>query len=360
MKEQIQKAVQAQHEVIAAKSQNEQLLENTHPDAQWFLNGKNLGLFIHWGIAAADGNAELSWSMYAGKPWDREGYKNTVTPAYYFGLAEKFAPNGCDFEKILRAAAECGYTYAVLTTRHHEGFALWPSEYGDFNTKKYHGGKDFVQDYVNACRKYGLKVGLYYSPPDWYRNRNYMSFNYQSRTADFPDRPHFDIYHHPIEKLPEKPEGWDLREAEYVAGQVRELLTRYGKIDVLWFDGSIPRVDKSITIEEIRELQPSIIVNKRMHGKGDFLEHELSFPDGPLGCPWEYCTTWTEFDWGYSEECLATHRSARWGADLYKTVCEWGGNLLLNVGPDNNGEVPEITYRTMYEMKKLLEKEQLL
>lgn len=110
-------------------------------------------------------------------------------------------------------------------------------------------------------------------------------------------------------------------------------------------------------MEEIRQLQPSIVVNTRMHGKGDFLEHELSFPESALGCPWEYCASWTEINWGYSEECLATHRSARWGANVYKKVCRWNGNLLLNVGPDNNCEVPEITYRTMYEMKALLEEE---
>lgn len=360
MVNQEERTAEAQHEVIESRSGHKMLSPNPHPDAQWFLKGGNLGMFIHWGIAAADGNIELSWSMYAGKPWDREGYKNTVTPDYYFSLAEKFAPDGCDFDRMLSKAAECGNTYAVLTTRHHEGFALWPSDYGSFNTKKYHKGADFVQKFVDSCHKNGLRVGLYYSPPDWYRNQRYMSFHYQSRSEEFPDRPHYDINHHPINELPQKPADWELEEAEYVRNQVRELLTRYGKIDILWFDGSIPLYDKSITIDEIRRLQPSIVMTPRMHGMGDYMEYELSFPESKPDFPWEYGTTWTEFNWGYCEQCLHTHRSARWALNLYKQVREWDGNLLLNVGPDNNCRLPDVSYKTLNELKALLREEGLI
>lgn len=351
-----QKTVAAQHKLIANHASLEGIFPNAHPDAQWFLDGGNLGMFIHWGIGSADGNLDLSWPMIAGKPWDRRGYKHTVTGDYYFGLAEKFAPNGCNFDKMIQAAAECGHTYAVLTTRHHEGFALWPSDYGDFNTKNYHGGADFVRMFVDACRKYDIKAGLYYSPPDWYHNRNYMSFYYGGENPNFPDRPYFDFHHHPIEKLPEKPEGWELREAEYVSGQIRELLKRYGKIDILWFDGSIPMYDKAITMDEIRQLQPSIVMTSRMNRRGDFQVFERSLPERKPDLPWEHCTTWTEFCWGYCEQCLHTYRTAQWAVDLYDKVCFWGGNLLLNVAPDNFCELPEISYKTYADMKELLVK----
>lgn len=354
------KAVQEQHDVIGNCAELKGLLPNSHPGAQWFLKGGNLGMFIHWGISSVDGNIDISWPMLAGKPWDKEGYKNTVTADYYFSLAEKFKPLNCNFDKMISAAARCGHNYAVLTARHHEGFALWPSKYGNFNTKNYMGGIDLVKRFVESCHKYGLRVGLYYSPPDWYRNQKYMSFHYNSRTSLYPDRPHYDIYHHEIPELPKKPDNWEMEEAEYVSGQIRELLTGYGKIDILWFDGSIPLYENAISIDEIRELQPSIVVTSRMHRQGDFLEYELSFPEEMPKLPWEYGATWTEFNWGYCEQCLDTYRSAEWAVDLYCRVREWNGNLLLNVTPDKEGNLPEISYEQYRRMEKLMKERGLL
>ena len=236
----------------------------------------------------------------------------------------------------------------MLTARHHEGFALWPSNYGDFNTKNYFGGVDLVKPFVESCNKYGLKVGLYYSPPDWYRERKYKNFNC--------GRPYYDMYHHPVDELPKKPENYYDEEAAYVGGQIRELLTNYGRVDIIWFDGTIPKREEAITVEEIRELQPGIIVCPRMHKRGDFETYESEqFPEKKPNVPWECNTTWTEFSWGYNEDAMPTYRTAEWAFEKYKKVVEWGGNLLLNVTPDKDGQLPPIAYERLAELKRLID-----
>jgi alpha-L-fucosidase len=103
--------------------------------------------------------------MMADTPWDKGAFK--LTPEAYFQLAERFQPYHYDPFLWLRAAKQAGFRYAVMTTKHHEGFALWPNAYGEFNTKQFMAGRDLVKTYVEACRQNRLKVGLYYSPPDW-------------------------------------------------------------------------------------------------------------------------------------------------------------------------------------------------
>src|SRR4051794_28637639 len=161
----------------------------SHPDAQWYPDA-SFGLFIHWGISSVKA-MNISWPMIPGRPlaakriddpaererivreedWNLNGKKPLISPNEYWAMARDFNPQSYDPDKWLKAAKEAGFTYAVLTARHHEGFALWPSEYGDFSTKNYMGGRDLIKDYVEACRRNGLKVGLYYSPPDWHFDR---------------------------------------------------------------------------------------------------------------------------------------------------------------------------------------------
>lgn len=135
----------------------------THPDAQWF-DDAGLGMFIHWGISSVDGTGELSWSMMA-----RSENEQPATDAY-FEQAERFSPDHYDPDDWLAAAKRAGMEYAVLTTKHHDGFAMWPSEYGDFSTTEYCDGRDLVGEYVAACRRHGIKVGFYFSFPDWHHS----------------------------------------------------------------------------------------------------------------------------------------------------------------------------------------------
>ncbi|WP_135546431.1 alpha-L-fucosidase [Paenibacillus cymbidii] len=302
---------------------------NPHPDAQWF-GQAGLGLFLHWGLSSVHGGIDLSWGMMQGTSWDQHlAGTNKLGHRDYFALADRFNPKRYDPDRWLSAAAEAGFKYAVLTAKHHEGYALWPSRYGDFGTRSHMQGKNLVLAYAEACRRHGLKVGLYYSPPDWYFNREYMAFHF-----DRPDKP--------------KPDGWETRFHAYLRGQIEELLTCFGPIDLLFFDGGPP----CISIEQIRAWQPGIVVNPRMHGYGDYLTPECKLPpEKPEGW-WELCENWTDSagSWGYMKE--ERYRSTGYVLARYVKVRAWEGNYLLNVAPDGNGELPELCYRRMLELKE--------
>lgn len=219
-----------QHAVIGTAPANAMAPIAKDRARRWFPEA-GLGLFIHWGLSSVDGHHELSWGMMANCPWKAP---QALTPTAYWKLADQFHPQQYHPEKWLQAAKDAGFGYAVLTTRHHDGYALWPSDYGDFSTKNNLDGRDLVGEYVKACRKVGLKVGLYYSPPDFHFNRQYMSFGYGSKGT--PESPHLGLQHEPVQ-LPDKPAAFADRYLAYVNGQITELMTRYGKIDLLWFDG---------------------------------------------------------------------------------------------------------------------------
>lgn len=322
----------------------------THPDAQWF-GEAGLGLFLHWGIAAVSGKVDLSWGMIAGTTFDAEQQgRNKLSPKEYYALAERFHPQQYDPEKWLKAAADAGFRYAVLTTKHHDGYSLWPSEAGELGVKKYLPGVDLVRPFVEGCRKTGLKVGLYYSPPDWYLSRETMSFHYGSRSEKFPDRPHYDMEHKPIDQL--KPRTPELEEEIRLFNrtQIIELLTNYGKIDLIWFDGHNDAMP--ITIEEIRALQPGIVINPRLHEKADYVTPECSMPtEKPEGW-WELCHILNRGAWGY----LATedYHPLPWLLDLLCRTRAWDGNLLINCAPNADGEMPAVYYERMGELRDWL------
>ncbi len=348
-----EQVVQDQHAIIGVRQGVIPGERNQHPDAQWFGNA-GLGLFVHWGISSVRGEGDLSWSMMYPSPGERrrvmerfgtQGVGRTFTPESYWAQAEDFQPDRYDPVSWLSAAKRAGCRYGVLTTRHHDGYALWPSAYGEFGTRTHMGGRDLVRPFVEACRAQGLKVGLYYSPPDWYFNRHHMSFRSGSKgSLALPD---LGMRHEPV-TLPVLDDcaqrEWDERFNAYVRGQVEELLTQYGQIDVLWFDGPPP----SISVERIRELQPGIVFNSRAHGWGDFLTPEGVFPkERPHGW-WEECHVWNEGGWGYRAH--ETYKPTGWAIAELARVRAWGGNLLLNVAPNARGELPVTAYRRMAEL----------
>jgi alpha-L-fucosidase len=241
-------------------------IRNQHPDAQWFPEA-GLGLFIHWGICTVKG-LNISWSMIDGL----NGRRAQITPNEYFALAKDFRPQHYNPDRWLKAAKDAGFTYAVLTTRHHEGFALWPSKFGDFDTDNHLAGQDFVRGFVDACRRHGLKVGFYYSPPHWQFEKDFKNFNYNKKTTPL------DADLKPRTAPPAEDELKKLHAgyATLIRGQMEELLKNYGKVDVLWFDGRPPGVpaDQIISREELLSLQPSVVINPRFHGRGDFITYE--------------------------------------------------------------------------------------
>lgn len=338
-----------------------------NPDAQWYPEA-GLGLFIHWGIAAVKA-INISWPMIPGRalakeritdPAEREriiregdynldGKPNSITPNEYWEMAKDFNPQKYDPDKWLKTAKAAGFEYAVLTTRHHEGFALWPSAYGNFDTKNYMGGRDLVKSYVEACRKNGLKVGLYYSPPDWYFEKDYKNFMYGGGAKKNPEFPALDADLKPrtnkptAEELARHQKAYD----EMVRGQVTELLTRYGKIDLLWFDGKPPTPNgaKCITLGEIRKLQPGIVVNPRLHGHGDFVTYERSLgTDKPVNGWAEFCNTWTAF-WPHVDN--APFRAPGFVLGQFVQCRSLGVNYLLGVGPTRDGEFVDDIYTNM-------------
>lgn len=319
-------------------------LADTHAgkkrDIGWYEDA-GLGLFLHWGISSAhpEGSIEISWSMI--KDWHSEA----MTPNEYFKLAEVFNPEQYDPDKWCRAAAKAGFKYAVLTARHHDGYALWPSEYGNFSTKQYMNGRDLVGEFIEACRNNGLKAGLYYSPPDWYYNREYMSFRLGTEGFDLwsktnPDGKPLGVDHEEIE-LKKMSDQWIQRYKEYMKGQVVELLTNYGKIDLLWFDYNFGGYI-GITMEEILEISPDTVVNHRLHGKGDFLTFEGAFPkEKPPHDVWEMCIP---IGPGWAHRKSQNHKTAAEFLEMFVKVRSMGGNFLPNFAPGPEGTFSDVVY----------------
>lgn len=304
---------------------------NKHPDAQWFPDA-GLGLFIHWGIASVGATGDISWGMLANKPWTDK----TVTPNTYYGWAKQWKPDRMNYDSILEKAKAAGFTYAVMVTKHHDGFTFWPSKHGEMGTTQFLSGRDFVKEYVAACRKHGLKVGLYYSPPDWWFDRQYKSFAYRG--------PALDMDHKPV-TLPKKPADHDAKRKALVTDQVTELLTQYGKIDLIWFDGGRGEIPNTV----VRQLQPGIVINCRNGGGGDYGDTEGKPPTKRFKGWFETCETcWPSKKWSYTED-------AGWDT-APQVIAElvglraWGGNLLANVGPKGDGSVPEQATAAWQEM----------
>ena len=318
------------------------------PDAQWFPEA-GFGLFMHWGIHSVKG-LEPSWAMMKNCPWQTDyidylGWTEYNNRDKYYSLLDEFNPQKYDPDAWIKAAADAGMKYAVITAKHHDGYALWPSDYGELSTKQYMAGRDLLQPFVDACRKYGLKVGFYFSPRDW----------------GYPGFPQSMDYKKPYEF----PSGWtdEKNQAafdkfyEYTVGQISELLTRYGRIDVIWFDGmgwqGIDDIRTEKTLAWVRMLQPHIVINPRWGEVGDFTTPEVQLPEEAPDGWWENCVSWCGH-WGYSPH--AEFLPNLWVMTKLVKVRSGGGNLLLNIGPDGNGEMRPEYYKQLAELGEWMRK----
>ncbi len=335
----------------------EMTMPNPNKDAQWFPKAA-FGLFMHWGIHSVAG-AQPSWSMI--KDYPHRGSVNLYPPEKYFALAEKFDPKRWNPDKWLGVAKDAGFTYAVLTTKHHDGYALWPSKYGDFSTRQYLNGRDLLKPYVAACRKHGLKVGFYFSPRDW----RYPNYPLADVDFDFNKRGKY----HPVDPETNQ-QRFDMFFA-YTIGQLHELLTQYGKIDVLWFDGmdwnGIDDMHTRAVYAWIRSLQPGIVINERWskvrnpdavnesHGFGDFVTVECRHAEERPESWWETCNLWdVGGGWGYDKG--ERIKSLEWTMDNLIRCRRWGGNYLPNVGVRPDGEMTKGYYERCEELKKWMSK----
>ncbi|MFC0675432.1 alpha-L-fucosidase [Brachybacterium hainanense] len=291
-------------------------------DPQAWFDLARFGMFIHFGAYAIPARHE--WVMS----------RELIAPEDYERYAELFDPDRFDARLIARTAREAGMRYAVLTTKHHEGFCLWDSALTDY-TSVTSCGRDLVAEFVEALREEGLKVGFYHSLIDWHH-------------------PDFTIDRiHPLREAPDRAErnaGRDMaRYREYLHGQVRELLTGYGEVSYLFFDFTYPGEDgkgpedwdSERLLAMVRELQPGIIVNDRLGLPGDLRTPEQYQPVAPMvdadgqEVRWESCQT-TNGSWGYDRDNL-DFKSADLLLRMVVDSVGKNGNLLLNVGPDGRG-----------------------
>jgi alpha-L-fucosidase len=325
--------------LLRLPSANAQKMIGTETDAQkqqrmkWWTDAR-FGMFIHWGLYAQAARHE--WVKH-NEAITNEGYQK------YF---DQFNPDHFEPKKWAKQAKAAGMKYAVLTSKHHEGFTLFDSKYTDYKATNTQAKRDLIKEFVDAFRAEGIKVGFYYSLLDWHH----------------PDYTMDDI--HPLTQKDKSQANYDrlnkgrdmAKYRQYMRNQVTELLTKYGKIDIMWLDFSFPNkkepgrgkgMDDWGSIELlklIRKLQPGIIVDNRLNLEEykdgqDFETPEQVKPEELAkyrGKTWETCQTFSG-SWGYYRD-ENTWKSHRQLLDLLITSTGNGGNLILNVGPTARGE----------------------
>lgn len=312
---------------------------------QWFVQAR-FGMFIHWGLYAVPARGE----------WVRSNER--MPEEKYMPFFREFDPSAAEPKAWVQAAKEAGMGYVILTAKHHDGFCLFDSELTDFKSTNTPMGRDIVREFLEAGREAGLKVGLYYSLIDWHH----------------PDFPHHGDRYHPMRSDPAASnEERDFeRYLAYMHGQVKELCTRYGRLDVLWFDFSYNQLRGEAwraneLADMVRTLQPGILLNNRLEVSGegfgslaqgepapchgDFVSPERMVPPeglfDPQGRPlyWETCTTMNH-SWGYCAGDPWYKPASLLLKKLVECVSK-GGNFLLNVGPDGNGRIPRQAMDTL-------------
>jgi alpha-L-fucosidase len=311
----------------------------TPGQADWFVRDR-FGLFVHWGLYALPARHE----------WVKA--RERLTDAHYQRYFDQFDPDLYDPTAWARAAVDAGMRYAVLTSKHHDGFCLWDSQLTDYKATNTPARRDLLREFVDAFRAAGLRIGFYHSLIDWH----HPEFPVDGLHPQREDRAFI-----------EATRGRDIAKyAEYLHGQVRELLTEYGKIDILWLDfsysnrlmGEFAGKGKADWQSErlialARELQPGVLINNRAEIAQDFVTPEQFQPRRWLevdGRPvlWEACQT-LNGSWGYDRDNLDWKSPALLLRMLVDTVSK-GGNLLLNVGPTARGEFDDRALATLREI----------
>src|SRR5882672_789903 len=261
------------------------------------------GMFIHWGLYSVLGRHE--WVM------ENEG----IPVAEYEQLAKRFKPKPNAARDWARLAKQAGQKYMVMTTKHHEGFCHFDTKLTDYCAPKQAARRDLVREFVDAARAEGLRVGFYYSLMDW---------------------------HHPDGARCATDEAARQRFVAYTHGLIRELLTNYGKIDILWYDVDWPLTPEQWESQKMNdmvfELQPDIIVNNRNGLPGDFSTPEQEIRAADKGRAWETCMTLND-SWGY-QKADDSWKTPKTIVNNLITCARGGGNYLLNIGPRPAGSIP--------------------
>jgi alpha-L-fucosidase len=318
--------------VFSANAQAKRIFNESEAEKakrlSWWQNDR-FGMFIHWGLYALPARHE----------WVKN--QERITDSAYQKYFDNFNPDLFQPKEWAKMAKAAGMKYAVLTSKHHEGFCLFDSKYTDYKSTKTQAKRDLVKEFVEAFRAEGLKVGFYYSLIDWHHPDFPIDRNHPQRSSD-PTA---------YAKLNK---GKDMaRYRDYLHKQVAELLTNYGKIDLMWMDFSYPGADGKgkedwgsvELIKMVRKLQPEIIVNDRLDLReyedgGDFVTPEqYKVAEWPMEngkrVAWETCQTFSG-SWGYYRDENTWKDNKQLLTLLIESVSK-GGNVLLNVGPTARG-----------------------
>ena len=281
---------------------------------QWFKDAK-LGIFIHWGLYAVNGIDE-SWSFY-------NGY---ISHQDYLKQKEGFTAQHYDPRAWADLIKQSGAKYAVITAKHHDGFALWDSSHSTFNAKQASAAKkDVLTPFANALKKEGVKLGIYYSLPDW----SFKDYTYFTR----------DSIRYTIQSNPKRWQNF----LDLYQGQLKELATIYNP-SLWWFDGDWEHTEEEWQAKKVQQFllnaNPQTIINSRLKGYGDYATPEQGMPiTKPKANYWELCMT-TNNSWGYQKNDT-DYKTSQQLIGIFTDVISTGGNLLLDIGPKADGTIPK-------------------
>jgi len=303
----------------------------------WFSEAK-LGIFIHWGIYAIQGRGGESWPLIRGE----------VSMEEYHKQIEAFTAKNYDPSSWAKLIRRAGARYGVLTTKHHDGVSLWPTAEDGPSIPNHGKTGDLVGPFVEALRAENLHPGLYFSHTDWAHPDHFQCITGLSATelAQLRNTKHDYIKDwqrvaNGLKPAANYQEAWE-KFLQFRRNQIRELLTSYGPIDLLWFDVMIGLGIHDYESKKLRDfihqLSPQTVVNSRLEEYGDYETPEQFIPVYAPEGPWEFCVT-TNNTWSYTgrEQGYKTPFEL---ITMFSECLGMGGNMLLNIGPDESGVVP--------------------
>lgn len=300
--------------VVAQPQNSGETADHYNQRMEWFGKAK-LGIFIHWGIYAVKGVSE-SWSFH----------NNQIAYDDYMAQAKDFTASHYDPEAWADLIKESGAQYTVITTKHHDGFALWDTKAGKISAKKCSPARrDLITPFAEAIRKRGLHLGLYYSLLDW----SHKDYPNMTKTVTRYD-------------IKQDPKRWE-RFCTFNFAQLRELNTTF-KPDLYWFDGDWEQTAQDwhadSIVKMLRSTNPDVVINSRIQGYGDYATPELGIPVvKPESRYWELCYTIND-SWGF-QHADTNFKPFPVLLQTFVDCLSMGGNLLLDIGPKADGTIPE-------------------
>ena len=294
----------------------------------WFLQAK-YGAIIHWGLYAIPGGIWQNERAPHGGEWIMKNWRQGIPLKDYRQLQQQFNPVHFDAEAYVRFLKDCGFRYLVFTAKHHDGFAMFDSACSDYTVMHTPYGRDVTKELALACEKQGLMFCLYYSQLQDWEDKNGFG-----NTWDFG---------------PEKDKDFRVYLEEKCKPQLRELLTNYGKIGLIWFDTpyEMDQAQCQELVDYVHAFQPDCLINGRVgYGLGDYRQMgDRGIPLCAYPKPWEVPMT-LNTTWGYRTDD-SQWKSPAHVIRLMAEIAGKGGNLLLNIGPDGLGDIPEESQRIL-------------